>query len=52
MEHRFEIEILNKSEVVKELQQLGAEFSYFNTGRTQLVIADSKIGLMMKLKYG
>lgn len=52
MEHRFEIEILNESEVVKELQQLGAEFSYFNNGRTQLVIADSKIGLMMKLKYG
>ena len=53
MQHRFDIEVINESEAVKELQQLGAEFR-FVSGKygPQLVIADRKVGLMMKLKYG
>lgn len=53
MNNRFDIEVLNESEVVKQLQQLNAEFRYVDGKHgPQLVIADRQVGLMMKLKYG
>lgn len=52
MRYRFHLAILDNSEPVEELRQIGADWLYEpRLDNPLLVVPDTKIGLMLKLKY-